>query len=75
MKKEKTRKPGKIKSALNKARNVETKPNYMADLQFLDNMVALSPVSRQAHVQAQQALRSLSGAVMELDKLKEAKPA
>ena len=64
------RKPLKIKPTLNTAKAVETKPNYMADLQFLDNLVSLSPVSRQAHVNAQQALRNLSGAIAELNKLK-----
>lgn len=73
---------GKIKAKKNLAKAVETpqlprriqqQANHRQALQFLDSIVALSPVSRQAHIQAQQALQQIGGAVDELAKLKEAK--
>lgn len=70
----------KIRVAKNKAKNVETpqlpamprqQANHRQVLQFLDSIVAMAPVSRQAHIQAQGALQQLSGAIAELEKLKE----
>lgn len=67
------------KASNNKAENVETpqlptaprqQPNHRQALQFLDSVVAMSPVNRQAHIQAQQAMQQLSGAIAELEKLK-----
>ena len=74
-KKPKTKKP-KIKANQNKAKQIETRPpqlNYRTALQYLDNIVALAPVSRQGHIQAQQALQQLSGALTELEQLKKPK--
>lgn len=75
----------KPKATRNKAENIETKPvppiptpprqppNHRQALQFLDNIVAMAPVSRQAHIQAQQALQQLSEAIGELERLKNEK--
>ena len=65
----------KVKVDKNQAKDVETKPtlpkpDYRQALQFIDNVVALSPVNRQAHIQAQQALVQLGNAVTELEILR-----
>lgn len=69
----------KIRARKNQAKDVETpqlptvpkqQPNHCQALQFLDSIVAMAPVSRQAHIQAQQALQQLSGAIAELERLK-----
>lgn len=63
----------KPKSGRNLAKNVETRPQprQQADnktaLQFLDSIISLSPVNRQTHVQAQQALQQIDGALKRLD--------
>lgn len=69
----------KPKASKNKAKDVETpqlptvprqSPNYRQTLQFIDSIVAMAPVSRQAHIQVQQALQQISGAIAKLEKLK-----
>ncbi len=66
----------KLKAKLNKAKDVETKPmprqqqNHLQALQFIDQCVAMAPLGRTQHVQAQQALQQLSGALGELERLK-----
>ena len=69
----------KVKAKKNLATDVETpqlpviprqQPNYRQALQFIDSIVAMAPVSRQAHIQVQQALQQLSGAISELEKPK-----
>lgn len=65
-----------IKASKNKAANIETKPpqlNHRKAIEYLDNIVSLAPVSRQGHIQAQQALQQLSGAIAELEQLKKQK--
>ena len=70
----------KVKSSRNKAEKIETKldpprqqPNHLQALKMLDFCVGEAPLSRQQHVQAQQALRQLSGAIGELEQLKKGK--
>lgn len=72
----------KPKATKNLAKDVETpqlpitprqQPNHRQALQFLDSVVAMSPVNRQAHIQAQSAMQQLSGAIAELEKLKNEK--
>lgn len=78
-------KKNKVLASQNKAENVETRPpppivpsprqrvdNRQA-VQFIDSIVALSPVSRQTHIQVQQALQQISGAIGELEQLKKTK--
>lgn len=72
----------KPKASRNKAKDVETKPvppiamprrqqiNNRQALQFLDSIIALAPVSRQNHIQAQQALQQIGRVVSELEQLK-----
>ena len=56
----------KIKARQNLAQNTEqTNPQQL--LQFLDNIVAMAPVTRQVHFQAQQAIQQLSVALKRLD--------
>lgn len=62
----------KIKAKQNLAQNTE-QANPQQLLQFLDNIVAMAPVNRQVHVQAQQAIQRLNGALGELDKLQKEK--
>lgn len=74
----------KPKSRRNLAKHVETsppitpRPRQMVDnktaLQFLDSLIALAPVNRQTHIQAQQALTQISGALQELETLKKEPP-
>ena len=45
-------------------------PDYRKALEYLDNIASLAPVSRQGHVQAQEASQQLSGAIAELEQLK-----
>ncbi len=65
----------KPKPSKNKAKDVETPPrlNYQGALQFLDGAVSMSPLNRQAHVQAQQAIQQLGQALAELERLKKEK--
>ena len=44
-------------------------PNYRVALEYLDKLVALAPVSRQGHIQAQQALSQLSGLIVKVEQL------
>lgn len=71
----------KPKAKKNLAQNVETKSRVMPSqqrmsnmqaIQFIDGCVAQAPLGRMIHVQAQAALRQLSGALGELERLKEA---
>ena len=74
----------RIKAKQNKAKDVERKPppaiampprRQLSNIQvlgFLDYCVEKSPISRGAHVHAQQALRQISAALGELDRLKAA---
>ena len=59
----------------NKAKDVETPPrlNYQGALQFLDGAVSMSPLNRQAHIQAQAAVQQLGQALIELEQLKKEK--
>ena len=67
----------KFKASKNKAKDVQTPqqqpPNHQQALQFIDDIVALAPVSRREHIQAQQALRQIGGAIDELAELKKKK--
>lgn len=72
----------KIRATENKAKDVETpqlppaprqQPNHRQVLQFLDQVCGLAPVNRQTHIQVQQSLQQLSGAIVELEKLKNEK--
>lgn len=72
----------KVKASKNKASDVETpqlptaprqQPNHRQALQFLDQVCGLAPVNRQTHIQVQQSLQQLSGAIIELEKLKNEK--
>jgi len=72
----------RIKASQNKAKRIETpqlprkvqqQANHRQALRFLDNVAALSPVSRQTHIQAQQALQQIGAAVDELARLKQTK--
>lgn len=60
------------KTSKNLAKDIETKPplNYQGALQFLDGAVSMSPLNRQAHIQAQQAVQQLGQALTELERLK-----
>lgn len=67
------------KSRRNLAKDAETPPimpqprqqaNNQTALQFLDSIIALAPVSRQTHIQAQQALGQIGKALNELETLK-----
>ena len=62
--------PNKPKDKL--AKKVVPPPvaNHFQALQFIDKCVSMAPLSRNDHVQAQQALRQLSGALGELDRMK-----
>ncbi len=70
----------KAKASKNKAEDVETKQvqpalprqqvSNMQALQFIDGCVSRAPLNRSEHVNAQQALRQLSGVIGELDRLK-----
>ena len=72
----------KPKATKNLAKDTETpkvspmprqQANHRQTLQFLDSVIALAPVSRQTHVQVQQSFVQLSGAIVELEKLKKEK--
>ena len=65
----------KPKATKNKAKDVETPPqlNYQGALQFLDSAASMSPLNRQQHIQAQQAVQQLSQALAELEQLKKEK--
>ena len=70
----------KLKSKNNKAGDVEkiptptrTRPNHLQALQFIDGCVARAPLGRNEHIQVQQALAQISGAVSELEQLKKGK--
>jgi hypothetical protein len=67
----------KPKASKNKAKDVvkppRRQPNHQEALNFIDGVVAQSPVSRQTHIAAQQALRQLGGAIAELQQLKKGK--
>jgi hypothetical protein len=65
----------KPKPSENKAKDVETpRLNHQGALQFLDIAVSMSPLTRQQHVQAQQAVQQLDAALVELEQLKKPKP-
>ena len=70
----------KVKATKNLAKDVKPKlakpqnPNHRTALQYLDNIVSLAPISRQGHIQAQQALQQLGGAITELELRKKDKP-
>lgn len=67
------------KASRNKAKDTGTKPipptmarprqqiNNQQAFEFIDNMIALAPVSRQMHIQAQQAIQQIGGALKRLD--------
>lgn len=67
----------KFKPSKNKAKDTEIPqqqpPNHQQALQFIDDIVALAPVSRREHIQVQQALRQIGGAIGELAELKKGK--
>ena len=75
----------KPKPSRNKAKDVEKKPvppiaplprqqtDNQTALQFLDGVIALSPVNRQTHIQAQAALQQIERAIAELEQLKKKK--
>lgn len=48
-------------------------PTNKQALQFIDGCVATAPMTRLRHIQAQQALQQISGAVQELEQLKKGK--
>ena len=65
----------KPKAKQNLARHVETpRPTNLQALKFIDSIVGMAPANRQTHVQAQAALRQISGALGELEQLKSKKP-
>lgn len=73
---EKNKKAKPPKASENKAKVVETKPpqlNHRLALKYLDEIVSLAPVSRQGHVQAQQALQQLSIGIARLEQLEKEK--
>lgn len=75
----------KVKASKNKAKDTEPKSKivppqrqqpatHLQMLQFIDRCVSMASLSRNDHVQAQQALRQISGALGELEQLKKGTP-
>ena len=64
----------------NQAKHVEKIPtpirpraNHLQALKFIDGCVAMAPLGRNDHIQVQNALQQISGALNELEQLKKGK--